>query len=95
MPCLATALPYFSMPLLRYARLGLSVQCLSDTILIIATARRYPSTPLQNYLCFATAKLIFSVPSPCLSMPTLVLAIQYLSMPQQFDAMPLLLNATA
>jgi len=36
------------MPLLRYARLDLSVQRLSDTILVIATTKRYLSTPLLS-----------------------------------------------
>ena len=39
---------FFSMPLLYYARLDLSVQCLSDTILVIATTKRYLSTPLLS-----------------------------------------------
>ena len=51
----AVAFHRYSMPLLRYARLDLSVQRLSDTILVIATAKRYLSTPLQNYLCFTSA----------------------------------------
>ena len=56
----ARALHRYSMPLLRYARLDLSVQRLSDTILVIATAKRYLSTPLQNYLCLASAPQINS-----------------------------------
>ena len=39
---------FFATPLLRYARLDLSVQCLSDTILVIATTKRYLSTPLLS-----------------------------------------------
>jgi len=46
--CSARTLHRYSMPLLRYARLDLSVQCLSDTILIIATTKRYLSTPLLS-----------------------------------------------
>lgn len=53
---IAMTLHHFSMPLLRYARLDLSVQCLSDTILVIAFARRFASLPLQNYLCFAFSR---------------------------------------
>ena len=73
---LPTRLSASAMPLLRYARLGLSVQRLSDTVLIIATAKLVLTMPLQNYLYFASAQLIFSVPWLCLTLPTLVLAIQ-------------------
>ena len=44
----AMPLLYCSMPLLRYARLDLSVQCLSDTILVISFARRFVSLPLHH-----------------------------------------------
>ena len=51
----ARTLHRYSMPLLRYARLDLSVQCLSDTILVIATASHFISMPL----------LCLSSPCPC------------------------------
>ena len=44
----ARTLHRYSMPLLRYARLDLSVQCLGDMILVIAFARRFVSLPLLS-----------------------------------------------
>ena len=52
----AIAQRFHPLPSLRYARLDLSVQRLSDTILVIAFARRFVSLPLQNYLCFAFSR---------------------------------------
>ena len=54
MLCLALPMLVQSMPLLRYSRLDLSVQCLSDTILVIATAPLFLSLPL----------LCLTLPSP-------------------------------
>ena len=80
----ARTLHRYSMPLLRYARLGLSVQCLSDTILVIATTKRCLSTPLLSlssqclrlaYLCHCRSLLFVAEHRPCAANPCFAISI--------------------
>ena len=82
-PIHARTLHRYSMPLLRYARLDLSVQCLSDTILVIAIAQPIPSMPLL----FCTLPLLLkSTPLRSVTLLCLLTAVHGLCMSCPFYA---------
>lgn len=98
-PLLRHSLHYYSMPLLRYARLDLSVQCLSDTILIIASAQLIFSVPSP---CLSMPMLVLAIqclrralPCPCAANPCFAVSVQRHLDTQLSHCRTSLINASA